>query len=229
MQHFLDELKSIPGVVGASIYRPKQGSLCHNLPSLFKVDRLNEIGKHLVKIHAAGRYHFPDLTEILVNYEEATLLYRQLPGGDFLITVCDPGVNFNLLTMSMNLALEDFKGVASTIPEPPPATASESAPADEKPIPVVLPVVSKVNPAALREAGPLAEPLQTMLHLLTKIMGPMAMIVFDEAVITWASRQPPAPSKLNALLDVLCEEIGDQDKAGRYRDMVKKQLTLEES
>ncbi|OHB25885.1 MAG: hypothetical protein A2X84_05215 [Desulfuromonadaceae bacterium GWC2_58_13] len=227
MQQLIDEFKSIPGVVGASVFRPKQGVVCHNLPALFKADRINEIGKHLVKIHAAGRHNFPDLAEVMVNYEEATILCRQFQGGDFLIAVCDPGVNFNLLTMSMNLAIQDFQGTElASVPAPPPSAAP--VPADEKPA-VVSPTVRKVDPTALRESGELAEPMQILLQSLTKIMGPMAMIVFDDAVIAWATGQTPSLSNLNTLLDLLCEEIGDQENAGRYRSLVKKQLSLEES
>ena len=224
MQQLIDELKSIPGVVGASVFRSKQGVLCHNLPALFKAERINEIGKHLTKIHAAGRHNFPDLSEVLVNYEEATVLCRQFQGGDFLVAVCDPGVNFNLLTMSMNLALEDFHGAE-------PAAASVAAPApsavEEKPAAAPAPAASKIDPEALRETDGLVEPLQIMLQGLTKIMGPMAMIVFDDALVAWATGQTPSPSTLKILLDILCEEIGDQDKAGRYRDLVKKQLSLD--
>jgi len=226
MQQLIEELKSIPGVVGASVYRPKQGVLCHNLPTLFKAERINEIGKHLAKIHAAGRHNFPDLSEVMVNYEEATILCRHFQGGDFLLAVCDPGVNFNLLAMSMNLALEDFHGTVPTTAAQTPAAAPVAEEKAVSPPPLSAP---KVDPAALKETEGLVEPLQIMLQALTKIMGPMAMIVFDDALIAWASKQTPAVSTLKILLDILCEEIGDQEKVGRYRELVKKQLSLDQN
>jgi predicted regulator of Ras-like GTPase activity (Roadblock/LC7/MglB family) len=225
MQQILDEFKSIPGIVGASVFRPKQGVLCHNLPALFKADRINEMGKHLVKIYAAGRHNFPDLAEVMVNYEEATILCRQFQGGDFLVAVCDPGANFNLLTMSMNLALEDFHGTVPASASAPPSAVPIAA--DKKPSIVASPMVPKVDLTALRESESLAAPLQIMQQALTKIMGPMAMIVFDEVVTIWATGGTPSTSNLNTLLELLCDEIGDPGKADRYRDMVKKQWSPE--
>jgi hypothetical protein len=48
MQQIIDDLKSIPGVIGAFAFRTKQGILCNNLPSPFKPERLTEIAKTLI-------------------------------------------------------------------------------------------------------------------------------------------------------------------------------------
>lgn len=204
MQQMIDDLKSIPGVIGAFGYRTKQGILCNNLPSLFKQERLAEVAKNLAKIAAAGRLGFPDMAEVLINFEESVILCRPLGTGDLLITVCDPSINMNLLTLSLNLALEDFDSTAAEAP---------------------VAVAPRVDPAQLRESGPLAEPLQAMVQMLAKVMGPMAGIVFNEALESWAAEQPPTPARLPALLEALCREIDDPEKVERFRKLVESQST----
>ena len=211
MQQMIDDLKSIPGVIGAFGYRTKQGILCSNLPSLFKAERLIEIAKNLTKITTAGRLGFPDLTEVLISFEEAVILCRPLGASDFLITVCDPSINMNLLALSLNLALEDFDPAGAGACPPPAA-----------PVP-------RIDPAQLRESGPLARPLQSMAQMLVKVMGPMAGIVFDEALVAWASGQAPTLAGLPALLDSLCREIDDSEKAAKFRRLVHDQLAAKGS
>jgi len=207
MQQMIDDLKSIPGVIGAFGYRAKQGILCNNLPSLFKAERLTEIAKNLSKIATAGRLNFPDLTEVLINFEESVVLCRPLGVNDCLITVCDPSINMNLLALSLNLALEDYNPAAAAAPP-------------------VAPAAPRVDPAQLRKSGPLARPLQSMAQMLAKVMGPMAGIVFDDALVAWAAGQVPSLSSLPALLDSLCREIGDPEKAERFRQLVHSQLAV---
>jgi hypothetical protein len=203
MQQMIDDLKSIPGVIGAFGYRAKQGIFCNNLPSLFKQERLFEVAKSLAKIAAAGRLGFPDMNEVLINFEESVILCRPLGASDFLITVCDPSINMNLLALSLNLALEDFDPTAAEAPAA---------------------IVPRIDPAQLRESGPLVEPLQAMVQMLAKVMGPMAGIVFNEALESWANEQPPTPARLPALQESLCREIGDPEKAERFRKLVESQL-----
>lgn len=215
MQQIIDDLKSIPGVVGAAIYRSKHGIIHNNLPSLFKQERLTEIAKLLVKINSAGRLNFPDLAEVLLNFEESVLVCRQYTNQDFLFAICDPGINLNLLSMSLNLAIEQFadQPAAATEPETPATTGA--APSE-------APAATDLD--KLRSSPALAQPLQVMQDLLTKVMGPMAVIVFEDALVLWSRNHPPAPASLPKLLEILCLEFGDEEKAQTYRELVHGQL-----
>ncbi|HBT82181.1 MAG: hypothetical protein A2091_00020 [Desulfuromonadales bacterium GWD2_61_12] len=208
MQRFLDDLRSMPGVTGACVYHGADGVRFNNLPALFKPERLGEVGALLGKISAAGRLSFPDLSEFVLCYEESLLLCRPLSAQESLIVACDPAINMSLLTMSINQGLDDLAA---------------------RPLPAVVPVAAPLPPPAaplenLRESGPLAKPLQVMASQLAKILGPMAFIVFDETLAAWQTSQPPTLAGLNKLLDSLCREIGDPEKARLYRELVRKQL-----
>jgi predicted regulator of Ras-like GTPase activity (Roadblock/LC7/MglB family) len=214
MQQLTEDLKSIPGVIGAAVYRSKQGIIANNLPSLFKQERLNDIAKLLVKINSAGRLNFPDLGEVLISFEESMLLCRQLAPQDFLVAICDPSINMNLLAMSMNLAVEEFSRNQPTAATTTPQTTTQ---APSRPAPVDL--------DAIRASGPLAMPLKVMEELLSEVMGPMAGIVFEDALASWSKAAVPATGTLPKLLEILYHEFGDDDKAKVYRDMVRNRLS----
>lgn len=208
MQQMLDDLKSIPGVLGAFGYRAREGILCNNLPRLFKAERLAEAARSLSRITAAGRRGLPELSEVLIRFDESLLLCRPLEAGLYLIVVCDPGVNQNLLALSLNLALEDFQPSAAS----PPVAAAVAAP------------TPAADPALLRQSGPLASALQEMARLLAKVMGPMAGMVFDEALAAWAAQETPSKAGLPRLTEALCGELDDPEKSARYRQLVDEQL-----
>lgn len=212
MQQLIDDMKAIPGVIGACTYRSQEGITSNNLPSLFKDDRLHNTAKHLAKIHAAGRLNFPDLTEVMVNYEESVVVFRQLNMNDHLITICDPGINMNLLAMSLNLAIENMPDAAESSEAQPQKVEADTGSQDP------------VDIDKLMKKGPMAQPLQTMSKLLAKVIGPMAKIVFEDAVVRWANAGVTGKGSLSKLLEIICQEIGDSEKSKQYRDLVRQKM-----
>lgn len=222
MEQLIADLKSIPGVIGAAGYRSKQGITHSNLPALFKTEKLDVVAKHLIKINSAGRLNFPDLGEVLINYEEAVILCRQVNGDEFLTVICDPSINLNLLAMSANLAVEEYEQGRRSAPT---ETAAPAAAPPSAPAPQPSAAAGKVDIDALRGNGPLAAPLQVMEELLSKVMGPMATIVFADALEIWCKSSQPTAATMPKLLEIICQEFGDDDKARDYRDMVRSRLS----
>ncbi len=209
MNQMINDLKEIPGVIGAYTWHSNKGLQNSNLPALFKNDRLNDMACILTRIHLTGQQDFPDLEDTLVCFEEAVALCRQLTPDNFLIMVCDSTINMNLLAISLNLAIESYLSGDTAQPE----VAATSG--------------SRPNPEQLKSmqtTGPLAKPLQIMSSELYSIMGPMASIVFEEVLLDWATSEPPSTSRLSALFDVLCTETSDPEKARRYRKLVSDRL-----
>ncbi|NLV24927.1 MAG: hypothetical protein GXY54_09125 [Deltaproteobacteria bacterium] len=224
MQQLIDDLKSIPGVIGAYIYHPNEGIRSNNLPPLFKTERMRETAKSLVKITAAGRHSFHDLADTFLNFEESSILCRQLSGSNFVIAVCDPEINFNVLTMSLNLAMEDvnsriaahqFVQAENSPPSPAPATP-----------PVTAPTMATPSPSAAAQPSPgnLKEELDVVGQTLAKFLGPMAKIVFDDVVENWSQGRTPTRQDFPALIDALCQEIADPEKEKSFRGMVREHI-----
>ena len=209
MNQMIDDLKEIPGVIGAYTWHTEAGPQDNNLPALFKAERLNAMAQILTKIHAAGRHNFADLGDTLICFEEASTLCRQLGPDNFLVMVCDASINMNLLTISLNLAVESYFANTGAAQQAGPAGRQAPSPEQLK---------------SMQSSGPLAKPLQIMSSELFSVMGPMASIVFEENLLDWATSDPPSVSRLTDLLESLCTETSDPDKARHYRQLVRNRL-----
>jgi len=220
MQQALDDLKAIPGVVGAAIYQAQQGVLANNLPGLFKPEKLAGMGKLLNKIFSAGRLSFNDLAETSLCYEEATLITREISEGRYIMVICDPAANMNLLSMSLKMALEDLRQPRSSTPAQssatPPSTAGQ----------VVDRQSPEIKPEELLARGPLSTPMKGMQQQLANVIGPMAEILFQDALIEWSKTFQVSITNLPHLVDLVCRDIGDNQKARQYRDLIQSQLKL---
>ncbi len=208
MNKLLDELKAVPGVVGGFVLHQREGILVNNLPSFFKESRLLEIGKKLQKIWSAGRMSFPDVSEASLFYEESVLILRAVGEQLFLVLVCEPSINTNMLSMSINLALEDLE----TLEPPPAAAAFEES--------VAEPLVAAADPGELL-SGPLAEVLERLQGGLAGVMGPMAELIFEEALEQWCAAGRTTREELPALVEIITAEIGDEQKSERFAALAR--------
>jgi len=212
MMHLIDELKVIPGVVGACIFDTRDGLKVTNLPVIFKPERLNVVGKHLAKLYSAGRMSFNDLVDITLNYDESVIITRELEKNTLIFAVCDPSFNHNLLSMSFNLLQEEFNSSGFAVAEPEPLGEVQSPVAE----------MNALEPPAemKRSIGSDLKPLlDEMKADLAKILGPMAEFVFDEAVEEWSGNGADF-TRIDLLVEQLEQEIGDEKKATEYKQLI---------
>lgn len=206
MAGFLDELQSVPGVFGACLYHSQEGVLQANLPAVYTSEKMSEIGKILTRIHTAGQMNFSDLTDLSIRYDESTLLVRRLDEGVILYSILDPDCNQNLVTMSLNIIQQELKG-RDLVSELPPSASHETGASAPQ---------AALGPAAADVAPILTE----MKNLLPKVLGPMAMYIFDESVDTWKEQGGGAKDSIPALIQLLNQEIGDEEKVKVYRGLI---------
>ena len=207
MIHLIDELKVIPGVIGACIVNSQEGIKVTNLPSIFKPERLNLVGRHLLKLYSAGRISFADLTDVSLHFDESVVVARELEKGLLVFVVCDPTFNQNLLTMSFNLLHEEFK-LGNFAADPVTALLNED-------------VAASVDATI---SGELQGLLDEMKGALGKVLGPMAGFVFDEVFENWIEQGIPDFSRIEELIEQIDQEIVDPDKIGHYRQLISSVL-----
>lgn len=207
MIHLIDELKVIPGVIGACIVNSQEGIKVTNLPSIFKPERLNLVGRHLLKLYSAGRISFADLTDVSLHFDESVVVARELEKGLLVFVVCDPTFNQNLLTMSFNLLHEEFK-LGNFAADPVTALLNED---------VAASVEATIS-------GELQGLLDEMKGALGKVLGPMAGFVFDEVFENWIEQGIPDFSRIEELIEQIDQEIVDPDKIGHYRQLISSVL-----
>jgi hypothetical protein len=189
MAEIIEELKDIPGVLGACLFHGQKGLVQTNMPADFTADKLTEVGKLLMKIQSAGRMNFPDLNDLSMHYEDSVILGRELEENLMVFTLCTPSYNQNLVTTTLNLLQQ-----------------------------------KRIRPKASESAGTKNEKMPQVLDELKahlpKILGPMASIIFDEAVETWEEQGNSSIDNINSLLLLINEEIGDEGKIAYYANMI---------
>jgi len=206
MNKVLEEIKSIPGIIGGYIFNSQKGITAGNLPMIFKEDRLQRIAGMLIKMYSNGRSNFQDILEISIYYDESVLIIREIDASTYLIILCDPSINENLLTMSLNLVIDDLK--------------KQEEPQEK----ISMPDNSQkneINRERLLNEGPMSKNLKGMQTALAKIVGPMAKIIFIDALNEWGKTEQPSFSSITSLLKILDMEIGDPEKISYYRELIK--------
>lgn len=79
-------------------------------------------------------------------------------------------------------------------------------------------VVPDIN--ALMTDSPVARPLADMQAALYKVVGPIAKILFQNAVRKWAGSTQPTRAALSQLAEIIAQEINNPDKEQAYLNMI---------
>lgn len=191
MKQAIDELKSVPGVIGACLFSADGGMQQSNLPGIFKTEKLVAVANQLSKLLIAGRMSFSDINDLTLHYDESVVVARELRKGLVIFAICDPLFNHNLLTMSLNLLQEELR--------------------DHQDRPLTATPVARAS----SELDPLMDELKVVL---AKVLGPMAGIILDEVQQEWALQGATA-ERLPELIEMLNLEIGDPDKIATFESL----------
>ena len=212
MNKVLDEIKSIPGIVGGFLFDTVQGVKYSNLPPIFKDANLHKIGDVLDKMYVMSQSGLTDILDFFLYYEESTIITRQIGKTSYLVVISDPQLNQNLLIMTMNMNEEDLKLMGVKFDNANENNVTLSS-AGEAP-------VETVSAEEVIKNSPAATQLQEMQTALFKIVGPMAKIIFKEVVEEWVQSQEPDEASIPLLLNLLLKEINDPEKEQQYVDMI---------
>ncbi len=213
MKTILEEVGNVAGVTGAFLYHPRKGVVANTLPPLFKEENLAEIGNLLIRIYMAGRKNFSDMTEATLYYQESIVTARAVGNGICLAVFSDPSCKTNLLSMAINMAGREIRRrqVVETETSPAPPAASPTA---------------TVTVESLLDDPELAAPLEAMRSQLSKIVGPMASIIFEDSLDAWIAAGEPTAETLPTLVDILNREIDDPEKCDRYMALIRPHLPV---
>ena len=108
---------------------------------------------------------------------------------------------------------------ADTLPE----ANTESVPENK----IVMEPEEKLRPDDLLNAGPMAGSLQGMQTSLAKVIGPIAKVVFIEALEQWIDTDKPGFSTLSNLVKILRKEINDPEKFNAYQKRIMQYIWVD--
>jgi len=212
MNKVLNEIKSIPGVTGGFFFDSKQGVKTSDLPPIFKAGNLTKIGNVLDKMYTVSNTGLQNVSDICLYYEESTIIMRRLGKSASLIIFSDPSLNQNLLTMSINMLSDDLDRIGLELETTENNTDSHAED-------LIIPV-DTVSVEDLIENSPLSEQLRGMQTALFEIIGPMAELIFKDAVRDWVKSADPSEKSFHILVRLLTNEINDPDNEVKYLELI---------
>ncbi len=210
MEQKLDKLKEISGVFGACVYDSGQRLLINQLPPFFPVESLASLGALLTNITTRVAEKIPKGREMILYYDEVILIIRMV-GGMTVLVVGEPHMNVRMVCYSLGL----LSKAAVTPPLVAAANVQAAEPASADPAPSeIAPEPTAGVSADIAYVEPFVPELKA---LLAKAVGPMADIIFDDAVERW---QRQGDNSFERFLEFLAIEIGNDDQYERYCTLI---------
>ncbi len=216
MQAILSDIGAILGVTGSFVCAADGRLLAASMPAGIDRARLEQAGRILAKT-CSGLQTGPQrkVGDIDLMFADGRLVVKSF-GHGCLAIACGRNVNLPMVNLTANMALRKLKEKTSAgevKTPPPPAPAAPGMPAAP-----VAPIAGSGDGVA---AG--ASTIAVIEHELARAIGPVAMIVVDEAIAALGSTRERYPRRsLEALIDRLGREIKDEGKRKAFHEAAGK-------
>jgi len=200
-------LATLPDTLNGFIFHTDKGvvssALAHDLPGA----DLEGIGRILSQLYAMVSTE--SVKDIRLAFDTVAVTVRQTDEQAFAVIISDPGVSEGQVAALMDPYIPAFiKGCSR---------------------PVASGNTTKVpGPEAIEEqlhSGPVSTQLQALLARLFKSAGPLARVIFRDALRQWLGQGSASEERLEDLVRILMQEIRDPEKAEHYRAGLPQDLT----
>jgi predicted regulator of Ras-like GTPase activity (Roadblock/LC7/MglB family) len=123
MQTVLQSLHSVPGIIGGVLSDDDGGVLAHSFPPIFDLSALQTISSGL-NYNIMGLQDATGGVKLLdLRFEHGRIIVKPLL-NHFLLMLCEPNLNLQLLSISMNVAIKKIEKLILQNPRPLPLAAS---------------------------------------------------------------------------------------------------------
>lgn len=214
MKQVLKKFVATKGVQGAFVLNSKHDVLESDMPSKFGGDSLQKIGRNLVALNGMARTDFSDPEEISFFFEGAALRIQEVNKDYHLIAMFSTEIKRDILDEAAHTFIDEFIKAISSPPK-----VALLKPLDGGRGRKTSTQSGAVSPTAgVMKSGALAGPLDSMQTILVKIVGPIAQMIFLDALEQWVMIEAPSMDSLPLLTDILAEKIGDKDLAKGFKE-----------
>ncbi len=194
MKEVIQNLNTVPGIVGSMVIGEDGAILTAAFPSIYDDHLLTQVASLLSDEATAVQGLRTEGTLLEFRYAKGRVFARPFKQG-LLAVVGTNAINAQLLDMSLNLAVRKLeRGVA--MEAPPPSVAKTEAKIEAKPQPIAAPMADLPQiRARLQQA-------------LIRQIGPVGRIILDRACLRMLDPSPTRES-LQQLVLSLANEIDD--------------------
>jgi predicted regulator of Ras-like GTPase activity (Roadblock/LC7/MglB family) len=125
MHTVLQSLHTVPGIIGGLLSDDEGGVLAHSFPPIFDLSSLQAISSGL-NYNIMGLQDATGGVKLLdLRFEHGRIIVKPLP-NNFLLMLCEPNLNLQLLSISMNVAIKKIEKLFSQSPKPLPLAAAST-------------------------------------------------------------------------------------------------------
>ncbi|BHH85860.1 hypothetical protein [Desulforhopalus sp. 52FAK] len=197
IKKLLDEISVIPGVTGSCVFNQSQKGLCRSTDTTIDQERLIKIGSSLMRMHEMGKMNGIEITGCHYRFNNCNVVSTSLGSDSALITFCDLQANCSLVAATASMLAADINvEIKKKIEEE--ANGTESEPA--------TPTVEQIE----QIDSHLQERLDQIEEALAEAIGPVASMVMEDHLTAWQKEGPAERSRLEALAELLYEELDDE-------------------
>ncbi len=201
-------VNSLPEIYGAFIYNDNDGVLHSRETRATNNLQKQQVGKAFSKVHFMMSMHFKDISCIRFNYVKMTLIGGQFGDNNYLIVFCGKDIASGMTRITVQMALNNLNENSSS-PE-------QQNDANDR---------AKLNPEELlHPESHLADPLNKIKQELARQVGPVANVLFEDALSSWAKEANPTHERLPLLIEKLVNEIGAGDESSAFQNAINKVL-----
>lgn len=188
MEQAIVTLKKLPGVLGVCVYDADLKVMINRMPPFLSEEVLLGLGVQLDEVMSLAREKLADASEMTLHYDDVSLFVHTFADQSILV-FGEPSMNGRMVSYSLNM-LSKPKII-------------EDKGSDK----VSQPEVTPNQPVDFSGEIP------GLKQRLAKIIGPMAEIIFDDALDVW---QRAGEGSFDSLMQVLRKEVDDAEKYERY-------------
>lgn len=195
-----DIIESLPEINGGFLYAHDKGIYSNQTAGIADDLSLQNVGIKLSKIVSMLTVHFHDTEGIRVTFKDLVLYGLMIEDNNWLFLLYQPSLSYSMVKMTVQMAL-NIKFEEPEVHEQPPPPVSKK-----------FDIEDLIGPGS--ELGP---PLITIQEELATHIGPVAELIFLDAVEAW-SKIDPSVESLPKLLSSLEQEIDDEKAAQLFMD-----------
>ena len=207
MDELLQEIKTLPGVVGVFVLVDKLDIVFSYVPVGYDHETLKLMGGSLQRIFRMNASCQLNVNSVEMLFPEAMVLAKHIGDGSLLVILCETEANFSLINMTSNMLLGEIaQGVEKVRANPDGARQKNSA---RK--------AGSVDFSQAQNEEPLKSAIPVFQDGLARAIGPIASMLVKEIVGKWLRGGACVQERFPELVDLFCQEIGDAPLEKEFR------------
>jgi predicted regulator of Ras-like GTPase activity (Roadblock/LC7/MglB family) len=227
MEIILKDINAVAGVMGSYVCNGEGQILGSAMPARFDEPTLATIGRTIMQtVSGMESLRRRKVGDLVFVFQQGSVIVKNL-GESCLFILCNRNINVPLLNLTANLVVKKLteklkiSTPAPTVGHAPPLVPKVFQVPVPTPAPATIPTAGEVSQAANLDGAFLTQ----VEHELTRMMGPVALIIIDEELAAIGAGRDGLPREQAAgLLEKLSAEIGDDTKRSSFIKTVLKAL-----